>query len=440
MLRCGRIKYTNDLPIYAAFDAGAIEYPGTLHADVPARLNAMLLRGELDMSPISAFAWAANSERARAAAGPVHRRARRGRFGRARLATAAGAARTARRSSSREESASGRYLLRIILERRYRRARRHTSTRANRSRARVRRRTDAADRRRARSTRSNAFPAEIVYDLGRLWHEWSGHQTVFAVWAARRDAYERDPGAVSRLHARADRRVHVVALARARRRRARAAHDPRAPRDSTRATSGSSTSCSTSPRATAWPRIAASWSQIGAIPRVPGAAAGGRRCPRWLVCSTAPPAAAASTFDEGLRLYNEARPPRARRRRARAPHADASARRRDVRDRHDDQLHERLQRALHVLRLLPARAAQRRLHDVARPGAGSREVRGRSGRDADHDSGRRQSGAGHRLVRSALRARARASIRTSTFTRSPSRRSSASRTSRTSRRATCSRA
>ncbi|HTU83282.1 MAG TPA: MqnA/MqnD/SBP family protein, partial [Candidatus Acidoferrales bacterium] len=35
-----------------------------------------------------------------------------------------------------------------------------------------------------------------LYDLGRLWHEWTGHQTVFAVWAARRDAYERDPDAV----------------------------------------------------------------------------------------------------------------------------------------------------------------------------------------------------------------------------------------------------
>ena len=59
-LRCGRIKYTNDLPIYAAFDAGVIEYPGTLHADVPARLNAMLLHDELDLSPISAFTWAEN--------------------------------------------------------------------------------------------------------------------------------------------------------------------------------------------------------------------------------------------------------------------------------------------------------------------------------------------------------------------------------------------
>ncbi len=61
-LRCGRIIYTNDLPIYAAFDAGAIEYPGTLHADVPAKLNAMLLSGELDLSPISAFAWAKNAD------------------------------------------------------------------------------------------------------------------------------------------------------------------------------------------------------------------------------------------------------------------------------------------------------------------------------------------------------------------------------------------
>jgi chorismate dehydratase len=40
------------------------------------------------------------------------------------------------------------------------------------------------------------FPAEQIYDLGRLWHEWTGQQTVFAVWAARRDAYERDPADV----------------------------------------------------------------------------------------------------------------------------------------------------------------------------------------------------------------------------------------------------
>ena len=58
MLRCGRIAYTNVLPVYAAFDAGAIAYPGSLHDGVPARLNAMLLGGELDMGPLSAFDWA----------------------------------------------------------------------------------------------------------------------------------------------------------------------------------------------------------------------------------------------------------------------------------------------------------------------------------------------------------------------------------------------
>src|SRR5947209_11661546 len=63
MLNCGRIRYTNDLPIYAAFDEGVIEYPGTLHADVPAALNEMMLDGRLDMGPVSAFAYAKDFER-----------------------------------------------------------------------------------------------------------------------------------------------------------------------------------------------------------------------------------------------------------------------------------------------------------------------------------------------------------------------------------------
>jgi chorismate dehydratase len=56
--RCGRISYTNDLPVYAAFDLGALEFPGTLHADVPSALNRALLAGELDISPVSSFFYA----------------------------------------------------------------------------------------------------------------------------------------------------------------------------------------------------------------------------------------------------------------------------------------------------------------------------------------------------------------------------------------------
>src|SRR5579862_6246847 len=62
MLRCGRIVYTNDLPIYAGFDSGALDYPGSLLSAVPAKLNAMLLGGELDLSPVSAFAWAQHAD------------------------------------------------------------------------------------------------------------------------------------------------------------------------------------------------------------------------------------------------------------------------------------------------------------------------------------------------------------------------------------------
>jgi len=189
-LRCGRIKYTNDLPIYAAFDAGAIEYPGALHADVPARLNAMLLSGELDMSPVSAFAWAANADRlvllpdlcigARDEVVSVVLVSPKppGLLGSAPVYVS-------------EESASGRYLLRIILEQRYGVRPSYVDESEPYARASAGDPTlligdaaiDAIER----------FPAEAVYDLGRLWHEWSGHQTVFAVWAARRHAYEKDP-------------------------------------------------------------------------------------------------------------------------------------------------------------------------------------------------------------------------------------------------------
>src|ERR1700680_720190 len=54
-VRCGRISYTNDLPVYAAFDLGALPFPGTLREGVPTQLNRALLSGELDISPVSSF-------------------------------------------------------------------------------------------------------------------------------------------------------------------------------------------------------------------------------------------------------------------------------------------------------------------------------------------------------------------------------------------------
>lgn len=192
-LRCGRIKYTNDLPIYAAFDAGAIEYPGSLHADTPARLNAMLLAGELDVSPISAFTWAANS-RELVLLPDLCIGARDEVVSVVLVSPVPPSALDGRPIFVTEESASGRHLLRVILERRYR----HRLSYVDEPRPLERALTGAptlliGD---AAIDAIERFPADVVYDLGKLWHEWTAQQTVFAVWAARREIHEREPVAV----------------------------------------------------------------------------------------------------------------------------------------------------------------------------------------------------------------------------------------------------
>lgn len=192
-LRCGRIRYTNDLPIYAPFDLGAIAYPGSLHADVPANLNAMLLGGELDLSPISAFAWAMHADEL-ILLPDLCIGAREEVVSVVLVSRVAPAMLDGLEIAVTSESASGRNLLRVLLERRYGVAPKYVehanplAYAGNGGSALLigDAAIDALER----------FPRKDIYDLGRLWHEWTGEQTVFAVWAARRDAYERDPEAI----------------------------------------------------------------------------------------------------------------------------------------------------------------------------------------------------------------------------------------------------
>ena len=192
-LRCGRIQYTNDLPIYAAFDAGAIAYPGTLQAHVPSRLNAMLISGELDMSPISAFAWAQHAGElillpdlcigARDEVVSV-----------VLVSEKPPALLDGAEIYVTAESASGRNLLRVLLERRYGVRPHYTEVPDPLAHARAGEPTLLIGDKAIDAI--SQLPQEHVYDLGTLWHEWTNEQTVFAVWAARRDAYERDPEAI----------------------------------------------------------------------------------------------------------------------------------------------------------------------------------------------------------------------------------------------------
>lgn len=224
-LRCGRIVYTNDLPIYAGFDSGALQYPGTLQSAVPAKLNAMLLAGELDLSPISAFAWAQH-------AGDLVLLpdlcigARDEVVSVVLVSEAPPALLDGAEIALSQESATGRNLLRVVLERRYGVQPHYVESDKPLDIAAAGKPAlligdsaiDALER----------FGRERVYDLGTMWHEWTHQQTVFAVWAARRDAYERDPEAIREcMHALTDsytwsraNMVAVVALAQAQRPRA----------------------------------------------------------------------------------------------------------------------------------------------------------------------------------------------------------------------------
>ena len=192
-LRCGRIRYTNALPVYAAFDAGASVHPGSLHAGVPARLNAMLLAGELDLSPISAFAWARDWEQL-VLLPDLCIGARDDVVSVILVSATPPALLGGKTVYVTPESESGHNLLRVLLERRYAVAPVYAVDAQAPARARAGEPTlligDAA------IDALEAVPPAHVYDLGKLWHDWTGRQTVFAVWAARRDVYARDPEGV----------------------------------------------------------------------------------------------------------------------------------------------------------------------------------------------------------------------------------------------------
>lgn len=183
-VRCGRIRYTNDLPIYAAFDLGVLEFPGTLVAAVPSELNRALLAGELDISPISSMFYAQHPEefatspdicigsRGEAKSiqciSPQHPRELGG-----------------RRIAVTKESATGRALFDVICRTSY------GFVPA----------LEPSDDPFAEYQRGGT-PCLLIgdaaidgalaarqdaYDVGKLWHELTGADMVYAVWATRKD-------------------------------------------------------------------------------------------------------------------------------------------------------------------------------------------------------------------------------------------------------------
>lgn len=192
-LRSGRIRYTNDLPIYAAFDAGAIAYPGSLHNDVPSALNDMLASGRLDLSPISSFAYAKNADRY-VLLPDLCIGARREVISVVLVSATPPALLDGATIGLTRDSASGANLLRVLLERRYGVTPHYIEVPDPFACAHAGEPVLIIGDRAIDATQT--FPSEHIYDLGILWHEWTNEQTVFAVWAARRDVFEAQPDAV----------------------------------------------------------------------------------------------------------------------------------------------------------------------------------------------------------------------------------------------------
>jgi chorismate dehydratase len=217
-LRCGRISYTNDLPVYAAFDTGAVTFPGTLVSGVPSDLNRAMLAGDLQCGPISSFFYAQHVREfellgdvcigSRREVRSIHCVSRR------EPSTLAGEPIAVTR-----ESATGRALFETICRTQYGFTPGYFES------------ADPLADYRERGTACvvigdtaiDAYLADPAhaYDLGTLWHAFTGADMVYAVWAVRKEAAARSREAVlgvaSALRASLDWGVaHIdVAIARA---------------------------------------------------------------------------------------------------------------------------------------------------------------------------------------------------------------------------------
>jgi chorismate dehydratase len=212
------MRYVNDLPIYAAFDEGVIEYPGTLVADVPARLNAMMRDEELDMGPVSAYEYAIDADRY-VLLPDLCIGAREEIVSVLLISALPPGLLNGVKIATTKESASGRSLLQILLERRYGVRAHFVDVEDPLAHARAGEPALAIGD--AAIDAAFEFPSDRVYDLGVLWRDYTGEQSVTAVWVARREIFDSRLGEVRGcLHALTDaytwgraHRDRVIALA-----------------------------------------------------------------------------------------------------------------------------------------------------------------------------------------------------------------------------------
>jgi chorismate dehydratase len=200
-VRVGYIDYLNSLPVYLGLERGDILAPpgaGLVKAP-PTALNAMLSRGELDVSPVSSVHYARNADDlvllpglSINSTGFVHSV---GLFYRNAIDTLHGGT-----VSVTEESATSDVLLRILLEKRFGIDAKRAPGDADPEGILDGRYQGALLIGDSALKGALAYPSLGRIDLGEEWTRWTSYPMVFAVWCARREFAQRHPDALRAAH------------------------------------------------------------------------------------------------------------------------------------------------------------------------------------------------------------------------------------------------
>jgi chorismate dehydratase len=198
-LHCGRISYTNDLPVYAAFDTGAIQCPAGLTSGVPAQLNEMLLEGRLDVSPISSAFYGMHAQQFVVLPDVC--------IGSRREVRSIYCVSAAQPSALADvpiavttESATGRMLFAVVCAEQFGFVPRYVESEDPFARYLADGSPCLLIGDKAIDAFVGAKPGE-AHDVGLLWHEATGLQMVYALWAVRRSVAASKPAAVRALAA-----------------------------------------------------------------------------------------------------------------------------------------------------------------------------------------------------------------------------------------------
>ncbi|MFF0446462.1 menaquinone biosynthetic enzyme MqnA/MqnD family protein [Streptomyces sp. NPDC004609] len=199
--RVGHIQFLNCLPLYWGLARTGTLLDFELTKDTPEKLGERLVRGELDIAPISLVEFLRNADRlvafpdiAVGCDGPVMSCVIVSQVGLENLDGARVALGSTSRTSVR--------LAQLLLSERY--GVRPDYYTCPPDLGVMMQEADAAVLIGDAALRASLHEAPRlglqVHDLGQMWKEWTGLPFVFAVWAARKDYLAREPGVVDEAH------------------------------------------------------------------------------------------------------------------------------------------------------------------------------------------------------------------------------------------------